>query len=209
METIFSEISRWILERISQFGYLGITVTMAIESACIPLPSEIVMPFSGYLVAQGEMSLLGVSLAGAVGNLIGSLLAYFVGIFGGRTFVEAYGRYLLIREADLDVADRWFERYGEVTVFSSRLLPIVRTFISLPAGIARMNLPRFCLYTFVGSLLWNFALAYVGFKLEKHWSVVGEYLHPLQYVIATLLIFGLFWFILRHWPQNSKAKGGS
>lgn len=207
MEIILSKISQWILNWISQFGYLGITVTMAIESACIPLPSEIVMPFSGYLVAQGKMSLLGVSLAGALGNLIGSLLAYAVGIFGGRPFIESYGRYLLIRRADLDLADRWFERYGELTVFSSRLLPVVRTFISLPAGIARMDLLRFILYTFLGALPWNFALAYVGFKFGEHWSDVSRYLHPLSYAIAALLFLGLSWFIYRHWPQNSRVKG--
>jgi len=207
MEIILSKISQWILGWISQFGYLGIVVTMAIESACIPLPSEIVMPFSGYLVAQGKMSLLGVSLTGALGNLIGSLLAYSVGILGGRPFIEGYGKYILIRRADLDLADRWFKRYGEATVFFSRLLPVVRTFISLPAGIARMSLPRFCLYTFLGALPWNFALVYVGYQLGEHWSVVGDYLHPLSYIVGILLLLGLLWFILRHWPQNSRVKG--
>src|SRR5579863_9090622 len=145
MEALITAISSWIVELISRLGYGGVILGMAIESACIPLPSEIIMPFSGYLVSRGQFDLVTVGLAGAFGNLLGSWVAYFVGYLGGRPLLEQYGRYLLIRPEDLQWADRWFSNYGEETALFSRLLPVVRTFISLPAGIARMPLGRFSL----------------------------------------------------------------
>src|SRR5689334_22345976 len=149
---IITILSGFIVATISTLGYAGVVLLMAVESACIPLPSEVIMPFSGYLVYTGRFNLWAVGVAGALGCVVGSWVAYFVGAYGGRRVIEKYGRYVLISRHDLDLADRWFASYGEVIVFASRLLPVVRTFIAFPAGVARMNLTRFTLYTFLGSL---------------------------------------------------------
>ncbi|HKE61997.1 MAG TPA: DedA family protein, partial [Nitrospira sp.] len=170
IEAIITILSRFVISTISTLGYTGILLTMAIESACIPLPSEIIMPFSGYLVTTGQFTMLGVTLAGAIGNVIGSIAAYYVGVWGGRPFVERYGPYFLMSHRDLDIADRWFAKYGEAAVFFSRMLPVIRTFISLPAGIAKMHFPRFVLFTFIGSIPWCYALAYVGVKMGQQWD---------------------------------------
>src|SRR5678815_4590877 len=167
---IIGILSSFIVATISALGYSGVVLLMAIESACIPLPSEIIMPFSGYLVSRGEMNLWGVGIAGAVGCVLGSLVAYWVGMYGGRPMIEKYGKYILLSRHDLDIADRWFAKYGEAIVFVSRLLPAIRTFIAFPAGVARMNLTRFVIYTFAGSLPWCLALAYVGQKLGEQWD---------------------------------------
>src|SRR4029077_16114679 len=164
---IIEYLSYFIVSVISALGYSGVVLLMAIESACIPLPSEIIMPFSVYLVSRGEMNLWGVGIAGAVGCVLGSLVAYWVGMYGGRPLIEKYGRYVLISRHDVDLADRWFANYGELIVFSSRLLPVVRTFIAFPAGVARMKLMRFIIYTFAGSLPWCLGLAFVGQKLGE------------------------------------------
>ena len=187
IEAIIGELSRFVIACISRFGYAGIVFTMAVESACIPLPSEIIMPFSGYLVLSGQFTMLGITLAGAVGNVVGSVAAYYAGIWGGRPLVERYGPYLLISHRDLDLADRWFQRYGEAAVFFSRMLPVVRTFISLPAGIARMNFPRFVLFTFLGALPWCYLLAYVGLKMGERWEDLRSYFHQFDIVIGVLL----------------------
>ncbi|MBH0205680.1 MAG: DedA family protein [Nitrospira sp.] len=176
---------------------------MAVESACIPLPSEIIMPFSGYLVSTGQFTLLGVTLAGAVGNVIGSIVAYYAGVWGGRPFVERYGPYFLVSHHDLDIADRWFLKYGEAAVFFSRMLPVVRTFISLPAGIARMNFPRFVLLTFVGALPWCYLLAYIGVKMGEQWEHLRDYFHQFDIVIGLFLAIALGYFLWSHWPRRS------
>ena len=167
---IIEILSAFIVATISTLGYSGIVLLMAIESACIPLPSEIIMPFAGYLVSTGHMNIWGVGFAGAVGCVLGSTVAYGVGSYGGRPFIEKYGRYVLVSRHDLDIADRWFARYGEIIIFTSRLLPAIRTFIAFPAGVARMNIKRFIIYTFAGSLPWCLGLAYVGQKLGEKWN---------------------------------------
>src|SRR5215831_16588103 len=144
---IIEIISAFIVATISTLGYGGVVLLMAIESACIPLPSEIIMPFSGYLVYTGRFNLWLVAVAGAFGCVVGSLVAYWVGMYGGRPLIEKYGRYVLVSRHDLDLADRWFDRFGEAIVFVSRLLPVIRTFIAFPAGVARMNLTKFITYT--------------------------------------------------------------
>ncbi len=144
---LFTLVGSFIVNIISSLGYFGITILMALESACIPIPSEIIMPFSGFLVFAEKFSLWSVVLWGTIGNLIGSIIAYFVGYYGGRPLVEKYGKYILISHHELALADSWFQKYGGLSVFFSRLLPVVRTFISLPAGIARMPFLKFCLYT--------------------------------------------------------------
>ncbi|MEO5813446.1 MAG: DedA family protein, partial [Rhodanobacter sp.] len=167
---LFSLLAAAIISFITRSGYLGIMLLMAIESACIPLPSEVIMPFSGYLVFNGTLVLWLVVLAGAAGCVLGSLVAYAVGAWGGRRLVERYGKYLLVSRKDLDLADRWFSEYGSLIIFVGRLLPVVRTFIAFPAGVARMSLWRFCLYTFLGSLIWCWLLAWIGTKLGQHWD---------------------------------------
>ncbi len=202
IEAIISELSRFVIFCITKFGYTGILVTMAIESACIPLPSEIIMPFSGYLVTTGEFTMLGVTLAGALGNVVGSIAAYYAGIYGGRSFMERYGPYVLVSHRDLDIADRWFKQYGEAAVFFSRMLPVVRTFISLPAGIARMNFPRFVLFTFLGALPWCYLLAYVGLKMGERWEDLRGYFHQFDLVVGLALAAVLGLFLWSHWPKR-------
>ena len=186
---IIATVSAFIVATISTLGYTGIVLLMAIESACIPLPSEIIMPFSGYLVYTGQFNLWIVTVAGAFGCVLGSLLAYWVGMRGGRPLIEKYGRYILISRHDLDLADRWFAHYGEAIVFISRLLPAIRTFIAFPAGVARMNLKKFIIYTFAGSLPWCLGLAYVGQKLGEKWDKdprLKTLFHRFDFVIGIL-----------------------
>ena len=192
-----------ILDWISNFGYPGIVFLMALESACMPVPSEIVMPFAGYLVYQAEqgnydgevMTLAGISLAGAIGCTLGSIAAYWVGKHAGRSLILKYGKYVLIRERHLDLAERWFEKYGEIATFVSRLLPVIRTFISLPAGIAKMNFKKFVLYSFVGSLPWTFMLGYVGYALGPSWEDIKEVFHKLDLLIIAALVAILVWYV--------------
>lgn len=198
IEKIISVLAGFIIATISALGYSGVALMMAIESACIPLPSEIIMPFSGYLVSRGEFSLLGVSLAGALGCVIGSVTAYWVGIWGGRPFIQKFGKYFLITEHDLNIADNFFNKYGQSAVFFSRLLPVVRTFISLPAGIARMDFKKFVAYSFLGSLPWCWFLAYVGKELGDNWNTLGVYFHKFDVVIGIVIVIGIIWFIRRH-----------
>ena len=203
-----------ILELVGQFtvtfisgsGYLGIVLLMAIESACIPLPSEVIMPFSGYLVFTGRFQLAWVSVAGALGCNLGSALAYYIGALGGRPLAEKYGRLVLVSHRDLDRAEHWFARYGDGTVFFSRLLPVVRTFIALPAGVARMNFLRFNIYTFLGSLPWCFVLAYAGLKLGARWTILRDYFHRFDTVIGLAILAAAVWFVRTHW-KNRLAAG--
>jgi len=198
---IIGILSGFIVSTISALGYSGVVLLMAIESACIPLPSEVIMPFSGYLVYTGRFSLLGVSVAGAVGCVVGSLVAYYIGMYGGRPLIEKYGRYVLISHHDLDLADRWFSRHGEVVVFASRLLPVIRTFIAFPAGVSRMNLTRFVLYTFLGSLPWCLALAYIGQRLGEQWDrneALKTWFHRFDFLIVIIAVLAAIWWVRRH-----------
>lgn len=185
---LLSYISALLVGAIATLGYPGVVLMMALESACIPLPSEVIMPFSGYLVATGQFSLGMVALAGTVGCLLGSYLAYYVGASGGRWALERYGRYILIAPHELKLADRFFEQWGGAAVFFSRLLPVVRTFIAFPAGVARMRLWPFTVYTLAGSYLWCLALAYAGMKLGQNWDALGPYFHRFDDLIVVLLV---------------------
>jgi membrane protein DedA with SNARE-associated domain len=180
-------------------GWFGVVVAMAIESACIPLPSEIIMPLAGWLLVAekglGWWGILQASFWGAVGNLIGSVIAYGVGAWGGRPLIERYGRYVLITRKDLDRAERWFDERGEVIVFVSRVLPVVRTFISLPAGIARMPFWRFCAYTFVGAFIWCIPLTWAGYHLGPRWENFRERARFLDYPIALIVAAAVAWFV--------------
>jgi membrane protein DedA with SNARE-associated domain len=206
MVTAFIELlGRFIIAVISSSGYAGIVLLMAIESACIPLPSEVIMPFSGYLVSTGRFSLWAVGVAGALGCNLGSLVAYYIGARGGRPLVERYGRYALVTRHDLQMADRFFARYGEWAVFIARLLPVVRTFIALPAGISRMNVWRFHLYTFLGSLPWCLALAYAGMKLGSRYTMLREYFHRFDAVLGVLIVACAVWFAYNRWTNRLRA----
>ena len=198
---LLAALASFVIATISNLGYGGIVLLMAIESACIPLPSEIIMPFSGYLVFHGDLQLWAVALAGAVGCVLGSLVAYYVGAWGGRPLVYKYGRYLLISHSDLDLADRWFARHGEITIFIGRLLPVVRTFIAFPAGVARMALGKFLAYTFIGSLLWCWGLAWVGERLGAHWDTLGPIFHRFDTGIVLLVLATGLWWVWRHLRQ--------
>ncbi len=206
MVTTFLEfLGRIIISVISKLGYAGIVLLMGIESACIPLPSEVIMPFSGYLVSTGQFSLIWVALAGALGCNLGSLVAYYAGAWGGRPLAEKYGRLVLVSRHDLEMADRFFARHGDWAVFIARLLPVVRTFIALPAGIARMNFLRFNVYTFLGSLPWCWTLAYIGFKLGPRWPILREYFHRFDAVIGVVVVAGVVWFVHDRWKNRLRS----
>jgi membrane protein DedA with SNARE-associated domain len=205
LDRIIAPLAAFIIATISSMGYLGIVLLMAIESACIPLPSEIIMPFSGYLVSTGRFELWLVATAGALGCNVGSTLAYAVGYWGGRPLVEKWGGYLLMSRRDLALVDRFFQRYGSITVFVCRLLPLVRTFIALPAGVARMPQAKFQIYTFLGSWPWCFGLAYIGAKLGERWDSDPELrnvMHRFDFVIVAVLVIGIAWYVWRHWQHR-------
>jgi membrane protein DedA with SNARE-associated domain len=193
LERLVGAVTGFIVAAISAGGYGGIVLLMGIESACIPLPSEIIMPFAGYLVYRGELGLIGVSIAGALGCVVGSLVAYAVGAYGGRPAIERWGKWVLLSPRELALADRWFARWGRQTVFWARLLPIVRTFIALPAGVAKMELWPFVWLTFLGSLPWCWVLAYMGMKLAENWNTVRDRLHGFDMTIAVIVALGLAW----------------
>jgi membrane protein DedA with SNARE-associated domain len=194
LETILKPVTSFVLSVISTWGYAGIVVCMTIESACIPLPSEIIMPFSGYLVTTGRFTLWAVALAGAIGNVLGSWIGYWLGSMGGRPLAERLSRWHVVRVEEYDRADRWLRRHGLQVAFWTRLVPIVRTFVSFPAGAARVPIARFTMYTFVGSYIWSFVLAWVGAKFGEHWQSIHEVWRgfDLAVLIALLALF-LFW----------------
>ncbi len=194
------------MTQIQNLGYAGVAALMAIESACIPLPSELIMPFAGSLVATGKMDIHWVSFAGAFGCAVGSAVAYYAGMLGGRPFVEKYGRYVLIRSRDIDKADRWFCKYGEASVFISRLLPVIRTFISFPAGVCRMNFPRFLIYSFVGSVPWCYFLAYVDKVLGENWQSIKHYFHGADVIIGVLLLAGFAFWLYHHLKPEKEPE---
>ena len=191
-------LSAFIIATIMRLGYFGVFITMSIESAAIPLPSEVIMPFSGYLVYTGVFTLHGAAFWGAAGCVFGSWVAYAVAALGGRPLVERYGRYVLLSRRDLDLADRMFQRFGSPIIFFSRLMPVVRTFISLPAGLARMPLLRFTVYTFLGSYPFCYALAYFGYKTGEHWHTLEGTFRKYDLLIGAVLLAAFIWWVLRH-----------
>ncbi len=198
MVSIVEFVSNFAINIIGSLGYWGVFIGMTLESACIPLPSEVIMPFAGFAVSEGKMTLLGITIVGTLGNLVGGLIAYFVGLKGGRPFLEKYGKYILISPSKLDRADHWFEKYGHEAVLISRMLPAIRTFISLPAGIAQMDLKKFVTYTFLGSLPWTFALGYIGVQLGPHWELIKGYFHILDIIVAMGVIGVIAYLIYKY-----------
>jgi membrane protein DedA with SNARE-associated domain len=211
LDSVFHAVTSWVTTNISYLGYWGVVIMMGIESACIPLPSEIIMPYGGFLVAtQPErFSLWWMGVAGAAGCVWGSVVAYWAGMYGGRPFIEKYGKYILIRHRDLDKADAFFAKYGDWAIFISRLLPVIRTFISFPAGISRMNFWRFVVYTYLGSLPWCLALAYVGKLLGDRWDTLKTYFHGADAVIGAVIIIFIALYVWHHLHGNAQdAKKG-
>lgn len=208
IEQIVGYLAGFTTAVIVAMGYPGIALLMAIESACIPLPSEIIMPFAGYLVQQGHFSLWGIATAGAIGCNLGSVVAYEFGKRGGRPLALKYGKYVLIDHHDIDKADRFFAKYGDWAVLIGRLLPVIRTFIAFPAGVARMPLLRFHFYTFVGSWPWCYALGWVGMKLGAAWDSdprMKAVLHSLDIVIVAAVLLAGGWFV---WHKVRNIRRG-
>jgi membrane protein DedA with SNARE-associated domain len=208
-EKIIEFLVQFVTQAIGAGGYLGVVALMGIESACIPLPSEIIMTFAGYLVYLGKFNLLWVATAGAIGCNLGSVVAYWVGAAGGRPLVERYGKWVLMSHHDLDRMTSFFEKYGSITVLVSRLLPVVRTFIAFPAGIAKMPQLKFHLYTFIGSWPWCYVLAYVGMKLGEKWHTDPRFhqaFHRFHLGVEVALIAGIAWFVWSHIQRGRQAN---
>jgi membrane protein DedA with SNARE-associated domain len=197
---------------ISAMGYGGVVLLMGIESACIPLPSEIIMPFAGYLVYTGQFTLHGAALAGAVGCVVGSIPAYYLGMYGGRPVIERYGKYVLLSRKEIDVADRIFHRHGHWVVFAARLLPVIRTFIAFPAGVARMPMGKFVVYTFVGSYPWCLGLTWVGAKLGERWHTdprLKAAFHRFDALIGVAIVLAVAWFVWHKLREARRRADGS
>jgi membrane protein DedA with SNARE-associated domain len=205
IESLITKLGLFVISVISTLGYFGVMMLMAVESACIPLPSEVIMPFSGYLVHTGQFNLWLLAFMGALGCNLGSLVAYEIGYYGGRPLVERFGSYIFLNQHDLELTDRFFARFGDVTVLISRMLPVVRTFIALPAGIGRMPRLRFHIYTFVGSFPWCLGLAYLGMKAGQHWDYLGKYFHQFDKVIGAIILIGVIWFVWSHWQNRVRT----
>jgi membrane protein DedA with SNARE-associated domain len=198
LEAILTHLGQFVEYMISSFGYAGVFLAMAVESACIPLPSEIILPFTGYMVFAGHFSFWQSTIAATLGNLFGGLVAYYIGVWGGRPFLIRYGRYFFINKRELAWTERLFEHYGEATVFIGRMLPIVRTFISLPAGIARMNLLKMATYTTIGAFFWCALLIFVGQKLGENWDSLKPYFHRADVVVGGVIVLAVIYGVWRH-----------
>jgi len=199
-------ILEFITGLIASWGYAGIFVTMMLESALIPIPSEAVLPFAGFLAYMGEMNIWMVVLVSTLANLAGSIIAYYIGKYLGRPFVEKYGKYLLLNMGHLQLVENWFAKYGNLTVLFSRMLPLIRTYNSLPAGMGKMNFPKFCIYTFLGSIPWNLALVLLGWVLKQNWAILEKYSIYLD-ILAVFVVAGVIYYIVRQ--VRAAAKTGS
>lgn len=208
--SLISFLSNIALAIINRLGLTGVALAMAIESANIPLPSEIIMPFSGFLVAAGRFSFLAAVLAGSIGGLLGSLASYALGFYGGekvtRHLIRKYGKYLLIFEYELDEAEEWFKKHGQLVTFTARLLPVIRTFISLPAGMSRMDVKKFAFFAFLGTFLWSLPLTYLGKVLGDNWRVLGKYFHRFDALIAILFVAAAGWYIYHKLKKHARYR---
>jgi membrane protein DedA with SNARE-associated domain len=191
-----------IRDGVAQWGYIGVALMMAIESANIPLPSEAIMPTAGILVQTGKMNIHLAALAGAIGCLIGSIPSYFLGLIGGRPFLKKYGHFLLLREKDMELADKWVDQYGDITFFVCRMLPVVRTFISFPAGVLKAHFGMFCLFTFIGSLFWCYFLTWVGIKFGENMEVFVNIWHKFDLAIVLVVVAGFAYYLYRHLKKD-------
>jgi membrane protein DedA with SNARE-associated domain len=217
LQKLLTPIILWMTAVMVAVGPFGVSLLMGIESACIPLPSEVIMPFAGYLAYKGQMTFMGLGqgspwgqiwiagIFGAIGCNLGSIPAYELGAWGGRKAVERYGKYIFLNMDHLDHAHRFFERFGGWAIIAGRMLPVIRTFIALPAGIAKMDRTRFHVFTFFGSLPWCLGLAWVGYKLGERWNTLGAYFHKFDALICAVLILGAGWFVWSHVRGSRKA----
>lgn len=196
-------IQQITLQFVEHYGYIGIFVAMAIESACIPLPSEVIMPFGGYMVEAGHLNFWAVVFMGILGNLAGSLVAFFIGKYAGREVIRRYGRFMALSEKHVQWAEKWFERRGSMTVFVARLLPAIRTVISLPAGIASMPLFLFVIYTLSGSFLWSLVLTIVGLQLGREWANIQHFTHPLTYSVLFVIVVIVLFSVIKTRKQQA------
>lgn len=207
---ILQPLAEFIIYIISVLGYTGLFIAMTLQSACIPLPSEIILPFSGFLVSQGVFDFWLTVLTATIGSLTGSILAFSLGFFKGEVFVRSlikkYGKYILVFEYELDDAERWFRKYGEIITFVSRLLPVIRTFIALPAGISKMNFTKFCLFVVSGDFLWSMFLVYIGKVFGGNWDILGNYFHKFDFIIVILGMAAFLWYI-QHKMKRVKQRG--
>lgn len=207
IEKFIALLGEWVKTVISAGGYKGIVALLALNSSGIPIPSEVILPFSGYLVYQGRFNLILVAIMGTIGCNIGSAIAYWIGAKGGRPLVERYGKWVLMSQHDLDRMSGFFDRYGSITILIGRMLPIVQTYVAFPAGIARMSRLRFHIYTTVGSLTWYFCLAWAGMKLGAAWDTdprMHEWFHRFHLVVVGALAVGVVWFV---WSHVIRARG--
>lgn len=188
------------------WGYLGVALMMAIESANIPLPSEAIMPTAGVLVQQGKMNIHLAALAGAVGCVIGSIPSYFLGMWGGRPFLQKYGKWFLLKNKDLELADKWVDKYGDITFFVARMLPVVRTFISFPAGVLKAHFGMFVLFTFIGSLVWCYFLTWVGIKFGENMEMFRDLWHKFDLVIVLVCVAGFGFYLYHHLKPEKPAS---
>ncbi len=198
MDVIISTLVSFVVSVIDNAGYAGIFLLMTLEGSFLPVPSEIILPFSGFLVSEGRFSLWIVALIGAVANIVGTMITYSLSRYVGLPFLYKYGRYVLVTRHDIDMAHRLFARFGAPIVFVSRLIPGIRGFVPIPAGVAEMSIPRFVTYVFVGSFLWSLFLTYVGVLIGENWEVVQEYIKPIEIILFILVIMGAAWWIYRH-----------
>ncbi len=195
-------IAHWITSVMETMGYPGLVFMMALESMIAPVPSEVVMPFAGFLVAEGKFTFLGATLASSLGTLLGSLAGYYMGKWGGYPLALRFGKYLLLDKHHLDITQQWFEKRGEITVFTCRFVPVVRHLISIPAGVAKMNLLRFSIFSVVGGTIWNVILLYAGLKLGERWDLIEEYTHELDYIALAAIIIIAGWWFQKQWKRR-------
>jgi membrane protein DedA with SNARE-associated domain len=209
LEAMITKLIALLLGLSAGTAYTVVFLLMALQSACIPIPSEVIMPFAGYKLGHGWMDLVILATVASLASNLGSIPAYYLGARGGRPMVERYGRFILLNRHDLDLADRFFAKFGSIAVLIGRMLPIVRTFIAFPAGIAKMNKVRFHIYTFIGSWPWCFVLAYIGMKLGDHWDSDPRFkavFHRFQLGVELVIVVGFVWFVWTHWKNRTRVE---
>jgi membrane protein DedA with SNARE-associated domain len=205
MTNIILAVTTWITHIIAALSYPGVALLMAIESAAIPLPSEVIMPFAGFLASTGRFSLLALALAGAIGSTVGSLVTYYIGYHGGNAWAKRYERAVHVSKGELGFTEKFFKRFPHSSTLIGRVLPVVRTFISIPAGIAKVPIGRFLTYAFIGSFVWSYFLAFLGKKLGDNWDTLGKYFHKLDAVIVFIIVIAVGWWIWKHFLQAKRA----
>ena len=203
---ILGHIGEFVVKTIDLLGYPGITVLMALESMIFPMPSELVMPFAGFLAVDGKMSFWLIILFSSIGSIIGSLVSYYIGYYGGNKFILRFGKYFLLDVTDLEITERWFHKKGNWTIFIGRFVPVVRHLISIPAGIGKMNLKKFCFFTIIGATMWNLTLAGCGYYLGKNWNLVRHYSEYASIVAAALIVVVGAYFVCHHYRNKMREK---